>query len=240
MNHGNESPGSIALQWIRAIFPVSMRSVRVTHTVLCYSPSGVLISRKNLHSGSFFTENESCISTSQRNRYQRDVRKPHTLRVIISPHLAMRLLFFSQAAPLRHYPCKNIAFVQAFLYLSSYLEIHLIARIRLESAPVGDQSSGPVRHEKSGPPGILRSASFLRACPTIPEIERCPRKNNTGCHLAAAVSHALPPWHRSIGACLRCEGNSTHPLDLFLICPLEAWLLLAAELHQQSISARSS
>ena len=240
MNHGNKSPGSIALQWIRAIFSVSMRSVRVTHTVLCYSPSGVLISRKNLHSGSFFTENESCISTSQRNRYQRDVRKPHTLRVIISPHLAMRLLFFSQAAPLRHCPCKNIASVPAFLYPSNHPEIHSIVHIRPESAPVGDQSSGPVRHEKSGPPGIPRSASFLKASPTILEIERCPRKNNTDCHLAAAVSHALPPWSRSIEACLRYEGNSAHPLDLFLIYPLEAWPLLAAESHQQSISVRSS
>ena len=152
----------------------------------------------------------------------------------------MRLLSFLQAERLRHCPCKNIAFAQAFLYLSSHPGIHLIARIRLESAPVGNQSSGHVRHEKSGPPGTLKSASFLRACSTILEIERCPRKNNTDCHLAAAVSHALPPCSRSIGACLRCEGNSVHPLDLFLICPLEAWLLLAAELHQQSISARSS
>lgn len=138
------------------------------------------------------------------------------------------------------FPMQNIAFVQAFLYLSSHPGNHLIVRIQLESALVGDRSSGPVRHGKSGPPGILRSASFLRACPTVPEIERCPQKNNIDCHLAAAVSHALPPWSRSIGACLRCEGNSAHPLDLFLICPLEAWLLLAAELHQQSISVRSS
>ena len=152
----------------------------------------------------------------------------------------MRLLSFLQAERLRHCPCKNIAFAQAFLYLSSQPGIHLIVRIQLESGPVGDQSSGPVRHEKSAPPEILRSASFLRACPTILEIERCPQKNNTACHLAAAASHALPPWSRSIGACLRCEGNSAHPLDLFLICPLEAWLLLAAELHQQSISVRSS
>ena len=152
----------------------------------------------------------------------------------------MRLLSFLQAERLRHCPCKNIAFAQAFLYLSSHPGIHLIARIRLVSTPVGDQSSGPVRHEKSGPPGILRSASFLRACPTIPEIERCPRKNNTDCHLAAAVSHALPPWSRSIGAYLRCEGNSAHLLDLSLTCPLEVWLLFAAESHQQSISVRSS
>lgn len=152
----------------------------------------------------------------------------------------MRLLSSLQAERLRRYPCKNIAFAQAFLYLSSYPETHLIVRIQLESAPVGDQSSGPVRHEKSGPLEIPRSASFLRACSTILEIERCPRKNNTDCHLAAAVSHALPPCSRSIGACLRCEGNSVHPLDLFLICPLEAWLLLAAESHQQSISVRSS
>ena len=152
----------------------------------------------------------------------------------------MRLLSFLQAERLRHCPCKNIAFAQAFLYLSSHPGIHLIARIRLESTPVGGQPSGPVRHEKSGPPGILRSASFLRACPTIPEIERCPRKNNTDCHLAAAVSHALPPWSRSIGAYLRCEGNSAHLLDLSLTCPLEVWLLFAAESHQQSISVRSS
>ena len=152
----------------------------------------------------------------------------------------MRPLSSLQAERLRHCPCKNIAFAQAFLYLSSYPETHLIVRIQLESAPVGDQSSGPVRHEKSGPPGILRSASFLRACPTIPEIERCPRKNNTDCHLAAAVSHALPPWSRSIGAYLRCEGNSAHPLGLSLTCPLEVWLLFAAESHQQSISVRSS
>ena len=152
----------------------------------------------------------------------------------------MRLLSFLQAERLRHCPCKNIAFAQAFLYLSSHPGIHLIARIRLESTPVGGQPSGPVRHEKSGPPGILRSASFLRACPTIPEIERCPQKNNTDCHLAAAVSHALPPWSRSIGAYLRCEGNSAHLLDLSLTCPLEVWLLFAAESHQQSISVRSS
>lgn len=88
----------------------------------------------------------------------------------------MRLLSFLQAERLRHCPCKNIAFAQAFLYLSSHPGIHLIARIRLESAPVGNQSSGPVRHEKSGPPGTLKSASFLRACSTILEIERCPRK----------------------------------------------------------------
>lgn len=37
MNHGNEPPGSIAAQWIRAIFSVSMRSVRAAHTVLCYT-----------------------------------------------------------------------------------------------------------------------------------------------------------------------------------------------------------
>lgn len=125
-------------------------------------------------------------------------------------------------------------------YLSSHPGNHLIARIRLESAPVGDPSSGPVRHEKSAPPEIPRSASSLRACPTVLEIERCPQKNNIDCHLAAAVSHALPPWHKSIGACLRCEENSAHPLDLFLICPLEAWLLLAEESHQQSISVRLS
>lgn len=152
----------------------------------------------------------------------------------------MRLLSSLQAERLRRYPCKNIAFAQAFLYLSSHPGNHLIVRIQLESAPVGDQSSGPVRHEKSGPPGTLRSASFLRACSTILEIERCPRKNNTDCHLAAAVSHALPPWRRSIGACLRYEGNSAHPLDLFLIYPLETWPLLAAKSHQQSISVRSS
>ena len=35
INHGNESPGSIALQWIRATFSVSMRSVRAAHIVLC-------------------------------------------------------------------------------------------------------------------------------------------------------------------------------------------------------------
>ena len=102
----------------------------------------------------------------------------------------MRRLSFLQAERLRRYPCKNIAFAQAFLYLSSYPETHLIVRIQLESAPVGDQSSGPVRHEKSGPLEIPRSASFLRACSTILEIGRCPRKNNTDCHLAAAVSHA--------------------------------------------------
>lgn len=152
----------------------------------------------------------------------------------------MRLLSFLQAERLRHCPCKNIASVPAFLYPSNHPKIHSIVHIRPESAPVGGQPSGPVRHEKSGPPGILRSASFLRACPTIPEIERCPRKNNTDCHLAAAVSHALPPWNRSIGAYLRCEGNSAHPLDLSLICPLEVWLLFAAESHQQSISVRSS
>ena len=152
----------------------------------------------------------------------------------------MRLLSFLQAERLRHCPCKNIASVPAFLYPSNHPEIHSIVHIRPESAPVGGQPSGPVRHEKSGPPGILRSASFLRACPTIPEIEHCPRKNNTDCHLAAAVSHALPPWNRSIGAYLRCEGNSAHPLDLSLTCPLEVWLLFAAESHQQSISVRSS
>lgn len=75
-----------------------------------------------------------------------------------------------------HFPCKNIAFVQAFLYLSSYPGNHLIVRIQLESTLVGDRSSGPVRHGKSGPPGILRSASFLRACPTVPEIEHCTQK----------------------------------------------------------------
>lgn len=139
-----------------------------------------------------------------------------------------------------HFPCKNIAFVQAFLYLSSYPGNHLIVRIQLESTLVGDRSSGPVRHGKSGPPGILRSASFLRACPTVPEIEHCTQKNNIDCHLAAAVSHTLPPWHRPIGACLRCEGKSAHPLDLTLICPLEVSLLLAAESHQQSIFVRSS
>lgn len=37
MKHGNEPPGSIAAQWIRAIFSVSMRSVRAAHTVLCYT-----------------------------------------------------------------------------------------------------------------------------------------------------------------------------------------------------------
>ena len=152
----------------------------------------------------------------------------------------MRLLSFLQAERLRRYPCKNIAFAQASLYLSSYPETHLIVRIQLESAPVGDQSSGPVRHEKSDLPEIQRSASFLRACPTILEIECCPRRNNTDCHLAAAVSHASPPCSRSIGACLRCEGNSAHPLDQSLICPLEVSLLLAAELHQQSIPVRSS
>ena len=31
MKHGNEPPGSIAAQWIRAIFSVSMRSVRAAH-----------------------------------------------------------------------------------------------------------------------------------------------------------------------------------------------------------------
>lgn len=36
MKHGNEPPGSIAAQWIRATFSVSMRSVRAAHTVLCY------------------------------------------------------------------------------------------------------------------------------------------------------------------------------------------------------------
>ena len=152
----------------------------------------------------------------------------------------MRLLSFLQGERLRHCPCKNTAFAQAFLYLSSHPGNHLIARIRLESAPVGDPSSGPVRHEKSAPPEIPRSASSLRACPTVLEIGRCPQKNNIDCHLAAAVSHALPPWHKSIGACLRCEENSAHPLDLFLICPLEAWLLLAEESHQQSISVRLS
>ena len=35
MNHGNEPPGSIALQWIQAVFSVSMRSVRAAHIVLC-------------------------------------------------------------------------------------------------------------------------------------------------------------------------------------------------------------
>ena len=152
----------------------------------------------------------------------------------------MRPLSSLQVERLRHCPCKNIAFVPAFRYPSNHPEIHSIVRIRPESAPVGDQPSDPVRHEKSDPPGILRSALFLRACPTIPEIERCPRKNNTDCHLAAAVSHALPPWNRSIGAYLRCEGNSAHPLGLTLICPLEVSLLLAAELHQQSIFVRSS
>ena len=105
----------------------------------------------------------------------------------------MRLLSSLQAERLRRYPCKNIAFAQAFLYLSSYPETHLIVRIQLESAPVGDQSSGPVRHEKSGPLEIPRSASFLRACSTILEIERCPRKNNTDCHLAAVVFLAAEP-----------------------------------------------
>lgn len=152
----------------------------------------------------------------------------------------MRLLSSLQAERLRRYPCKNIAFAQAFLYLSSHPGNHLIARIRLESALVGDRSSGPVRHGKSGPLGILRSASFLRACPTVLEIEHCPQKNNIDCHLAAAVSHTLPSWHRPIGACLRCEGKSAHPLGLTLICPLEVSLLLAAELHQQSIFVRSS
>ena len=37
MNHGNESPGSIALQWIRAVSSVSMRSVRATHVVVFYT-----------------------------------------------------------------------------------------------------------------------------------------------------------------------------------------------------------
>ena len=154
--------------------------------------------------------------------------------LILSRIKTFRTLIYSQfllstERPV-HCPCKNIAFVQASLYMSSHPGIHLIVRIQLESALVGNQSSGPVRHEKSGPPGTLRSASFLRACPTILEIERCPRKNNTDCHLAAAVSHALPPWSRSIGACLRCGGNSAHPLNLFLICPLEAWPLLAADI----------
>ena len=164
--------------------------------------------------------------------------------LILSRIKTFRTLIYSQfllstERPV-HFPCKNIAFVQAFLYLSTRPGIHLIARIQSESTPVGDQSSGPVRHEKSDLPEIQRSASFLRACPTILEIECCPRRNNTDCHLAAAVSHASPPCSRSIGACLRCEGNSAHPLDLSLICPLEVSLLLAAELHQQSISVRSS
>lgn len=167
-------------------------------------------------------------------------RKLFPFCVIISPYLTMRLLFSLQAERLRRYPCKNISFAQAFLYLSSHLGNHLIFRIQLESALVDGQLSGPVRHEKSCPPGTLRSASFLMACPAILEIGHCPRKNNTDCHLAAAVSHALPPWSKSIGACLRCEGNSAHPLELSLICPLEVWPLLAAESHQQSISVRSS
>ena len=37
MNHGNKSPGSIALQWMRAIFSVPMRSVRATHIPLFYT-----------------------------------------------------------------------------------------------------------------------------------------------------------------------------------------------------------
>lgn len=100
--------------------------------------------------------------------------------LILSRIKTFRTLIYSQfllstERPV-HCPCKNIAFVQASLYMSSHPGIHLIVRIQLESALVGNQSSGPVRHEKSGPPGTLRSASFLRACPTILEIERCPRK----------------------------------------------------------------
>ena len=103
-------------------------------------------------------------------------RKLFPFCVIISPYLTMRLLFSLQAERLRRYPCKNISFAQAFLYLSSHLGNHLIFRIQLESALVDGQLSGPVRHEKSCPPGTLRSASFLMACPAILEIGHCPRK----------------------------------------------------------------
>ena len=37
MNHGNESPESIALQWIWAVSSVSMRPVRATHVVVFYT-----------------------------------------------------------------------------------------------------------------------------------------------------------------------------------------------------------
>ena len=37
INHANKSPGSIAAQRIRAVFSVSMRSVRVTHIALYYT-----------------------------------------------------------------------------------------------------------------------------------------------------------------------------------------------------------
>ena len=37
MKHANKSPGSIAAQRIRAVFSVSMRSVRVTHIALYYT-----------------------------------------------------------------------------------------------------------------------------------------------------------------------------------------------------------
>lgn len=37
-----------------------------------------------------------------------------------------------------HFPCKNIASVLAFLYLSNHPGIHSIVHIRLESTPAND------------------------------------------------------------------------------------------------------
>ena len=60
-----------------------------------------------------------------------------------------------------HFPCKNIASVLAFLYLSNHPGIHSIVHIRLESTPANDLLLYAGPHEMFVQPEIQRSASFL-------------------------------------------------------------------------------